>query len=245
MGINNLGMLKMLDKLHRILYKVSGEALMGGKAFGHDTATIHTIALDIASVLKTGIEIAIVIGGGNIFRGVNVSAKKMQRVNADYMGMLATVINALALQSALDEVGVNAVVQTAANLAPVCEHFNPRKAEEYLSDHKVVIFAFGTGNPFFTTDTASVLRALETRSDAVIKGSQVDGIYSADPKLDPQAVHYDSLSFQEVLEKGYRVMDMSAFGLAKENNLPIVVFSIMDSLEAVLGGKAKCTVVCN
>lgn len=235
----------MIENLHRILYKVSGEALMGDKSYGHDTETIHRIVTDIAQVLQRGVQIAVVVGGGNIFRGVNVSARKMQRINADYMGMLATVINALALQSALDEIGVKAVVQTAANLAPVCEHFNPRKAEDYLNNNTVVIFAFGTGNPFFTTDTASVLRALETRSDVVIKGSQVDGIYSADPKLDPQAKHYDTLTFQEVLEKGYKVMDMSAFGLAKENNLPIVVFSIMDSLNAVLSGKAKCTVVKN
>lgn len=241
--INNQRHVNMTNTYHRILYKVSGEALMGTKAYGHDSEVLTAIAQDIAQVIRSGVQVGIVVGGGNIFRGVHVSAHSVNRINADYMGMLATVINAMALQTAIEATGVAAVVQTAIAMEPMCERFNARTADAELNRNTVVIFAGGTGSPYFTTDTAAVLRGLEIRSDAVFKGSQVDGIYSADPKQDPQAVHLPKLTFQTALEQGYKVMDAAAFGLAKEHNLPIVVFNIADQLSSVLAGKVKHTVV--
>lgn len=213
-------------KYRRVLLKLSGEGLMGNKDFGLCTETVDRIAGEIKSVHEMGVEICLVIGAGNIFRGVSAAATNIERTSADYMGMLATVMNALAMQSALEAKGVHTRVQSAIPMDTVCEPFIRRRAVRHLEKGRVVIFAAGTGNPFFTTDTAAALRAIEMTSDALLKGTQVDGVYSADPKKDPDAKRYDSLSYQQVLAQDLRVMDTSAIALARDNKLPILVFSL-------------------
>jgi uridylate kinase len=229
----------------RILFKVSGEVLMGDRTFGIDPDTVNAVAQDVADVLKTGVELCLVIGGGNIFRGLSGAAKGMERASADYMGMLATVMNALAMQDALERIGVSTRVQSAIPMATVCEPYIRRRAERHLEKGRVVIFAAGTGNPFFTTDTAAALRAAEMGCDALFKGTSVDGVYTADPKKDPSAQRYDTLSYQEVLAKDLRVMDASAIALMRDNNVPIVVFSIRErgNFMKVLQGQGVFTTI--
>lgn len=213
-------------KYQRILLKLSGEALMGDKQFGIDNVRIMQYAQEIKAVWEKGVEIAIVIGGGNIFRGVQAEQGGMERTQGDYMGMLATMINSMALQSALESVGVPTRLQSAIEMKQICEPFIKRKAVRHLEKNRVVIFGSGTGNPFFTTDTAASLRAIEIEADVVLKGTRVDGIYTADPEKDPTAEKYDVVTFSEVFEKGLNVMDMTAFTLCNENKLPIIVFDM-------------------
>jgi uridylate kinase len=229
----------------RILFKVSGEAMMGGKEFGHDSDAIASICAQISSALDYGCQICVVVGGGNIFRGVSVSAQGMERVSADYMGMLATCINALALQSALEKSGIATRMQSAIPMDSICEPYIKRRAVRHLEKGRVVIFSAGTGNPFFTTDTAAVLRAVETNCDAIFKGTQVDGVYSADPKTDPDAIRYDHLTYREAIKQDLRVMDQTAITLAKDNKLPIVVFSIKnkDALSEAINRQGKFTII--
>ncbi len=210
----------------RVLLKVSGEALMGRRDYGLDTDTINAIANDIGDVVAMGFEVCLVIGGGNIFRGVSAAAGGMDRAQADYMGMLATVMNALAMQNALEKHNVPTRVQSAIPMASVCEPYIRRRAARHMEKGRVVIFAAGTGNPFFTTDTAAALRANEMNCDALFKGTQVDGVYSADPRKNPNAERYDELTYLEVLARDLQVMDAAAISLARENSLPIVVFNI-------------------
>jgi uridylate kinase len=210
----------------RILLKLSGEALMGDQQFGVDPAVATRIARDVSEIQGLGVETAIVIGGGNIFRGLAASARGMDRATADYMGMLATVINALALQDALEQHGVVTRVVTAIEMRAVAEPFIRRRAIRHLEKGRVVIFAAGTGNPYFTTDTAAALRAMEIKAEVILKGTKVDGVYSADPMLDPQATKYASISYLQVLEKQLKVMDATAISLCMDNKLPIVVFNL-------------------
>lgn len=232
-------------KLKRILFKVSGEALMGDKAFGHDPEALKRICNQIISAHEIGTEICVVVGGGNIFRGVSQAAAGMERASADYMGMLATCINGLALQSALEKMGVDTRMQSAIQMNNVCEPYVKRRAARHLEKGRVVIFAAGTGNPFFTTDTAAVLRAIEMGCDAILKGTQVDGVYSADPKIDKDAIRYDKVKYIDVIKQDLRVMDQTAITLAKDNKLPIIVFSIKNenALCDVLTKKGKFTVI--
>jgi uridylate kinase len=216
-------------KYQRILLKLSGEALMGDKQFGIDNVRIMQYAQEIKAVWEKGVEIAIVIGGGNIFRGVQAEQGGMERTQGDYMGMLATMINSMALQSALESVDVPTRLQSAIEMKQICEPFIKRKAVRHLEKNRVVIFGSGTGNPFFTTDTAASLRAIEIEADVVLKGTRVDGIYTADPEKDPSAEKYDVVTFSEVFEKGLNVMDMTAFTLCNENKLPIIVFDMNKS----------------
>jgi uridylate kinase len=213
-------------RFKRILLKLSGEALMGDDPFGINRATIDGIVAEVAQVAALGIEIGVVIGGGNIFRGVAPGAAGMDRATADYMGMLATIMNALALQDAMRRAGLNGRVQSAINVEQVCEPYIRGKAIRYLEEGKIVIFAAGTGNPFFTTDTAAALRASEIGAEMVLKATKVDGVYTADPKLDPTARRYESLSFDEAIIKNLRVMDATAFALCRDQKLPITVFSV-------------------
>jgi uridylate kinase len=210
----------------RVLLKISGEALMGRRDYGLDTEMVARIATDVSDVVRMGVEVCLVIGGGNIFRGVSAAASGMDRAQADYIGMLATVMNALAMQSALEKRGVPTRVQSAIPMASVCEPYIRRRAERHMEKGRVVIFAAGTGNPFFTTDTAAALRAAEMKCNALLKGTQVDGVYSADPRRDPEARRYDELTYLEVLARDLSVMDAAAISLARENSLPIVVFNI-------------------
>jgi uridylate kinase len=210
----------------RVLLKLSGEALMGDQGFGIDPAVTSRIAADIAEVQRLGVEIAVVIGGGNIFRGVAASARGMDRATGDYMGMLATVINALALQDALEHAGVTTRVLTAVEMRAVAEPFIRRRAMRHLEKGRVVIFAAGTGNPYFTTDTAAALRAMEIKADAILKATKVDGIYTADPVTHPDATRFDRISYLQVLELGLGVMDSTAISLCMDNRLPIVVFNL-------------------
>ena len=229
----------------KILLKVSGEVLMGDQGFGIDTATLERTAEDIAEVVKTGVELCLVIGGGNIFRGISLAGRGMERASADYMGMLATVMNALALQGALEKIGVYTRVQSAIPMEAVCEPYIRRRALRHLEKGRVVIFAAGIGNPFFTTDTTGALRAAEMGCDALFKGTSVDGVYTADPKKDPTAERYESLSYQEVLAKDLRVMDASAISLMRDNQIPIVVFSIRErgNFLKVLRGEGVYTTI--
>ena len=213
-------------KYQRILLKLSGEALMGSLTHGIDPIQIDSYAKEIKKIFDLGIEIAIVIGGGNIFRGVSGASKGMDRVQADYMGMLATVINGLALQSALENNDVPTRLQTAIKIEAIAEPFIKRKATRHLEKGRVVIFGSGTGNPFFTTDSAAVLRAIEINADVILKGTRVDGIYDEDPEKNKEAVKFESISFDEVLKKGLKVMDTTAFTLSQENKLPIIVFDM-------------------
>ena len=226
-------------KYQRILLKLSGEALMGNQTHGIDRERIDSYAKEIKKVFDQGIEIAIVIGGGNIFRGISGASKGMDRVQADYMGMLATVINGLALQSALENNDVPTRLQTAIKIEAIAEPFIKRKATRHLEKGRVVIFGSGTGNPYFTTDSAAVLRAIEINADVILKGTRVDGIYTEDPEKNISATKFDTLSFDDVLKKGIKVMDTTAFTLSQENNLPIIVFDMNtpDNLFNVVKGK--------
>jgi uridylate kinase len=231
----------------RILLKISGEALMGSKPYGIDMATVERIARDVKAAAGIGAELCLVVGGGNIFRGLAGAAEGMDRATGDYMGMLATVMNALALQNSLERLGVRARVLSAIPMPSVCEPFVREKALHYLDNGNVVIFAAGTGNPFFTTDTAAALRAAEMHCDALAKGTQVDGVYSADPKTDKNAERYDELSFAEVLAENLQVMDGAAIALARDNDIPIIVFAIGEegNLAQVLQGAGRRTLVSN
>jgi uridylate kinase len=229
----------------RLLLKVSGEVLMGDSPFGIDQGTLDAVSADIAAVAAQGIELCLVIGGGNIFRGVSMAGRGMERASADYMGMLATVMNALALQNALEKAGVHTRVQSAIPMDAVCEPYIRRRALRHLEKGRVVIFAAGLGAPFFTTDTPAALRAAEMGCDALLKGTSVDGVYTADPKKDADAVRYDRLSYHEVLAKNLRVMDASAISLMRDNGIPIVVFSIREPgnlLKVVMGGGVYTTI---
>jgi uridylate kinase len=210
----------------RVLLKLSGEALMGDQTFGIDPAVTSQIAADISEIQSLGVEVGIVIGGGNIFRGVAASAKGMDRATGDYMGMLATVINALAMQDALEQHGVLTRVVTAIEMRAVAEPFIRRRAIRHLEKGRVVIFAAGTGNPYFTTDTAAALRAMEIKADVILKGTKVDGIYTADPLIDKDATRFDRISYLEVIDKGLRVMDATAITLCMDNRLPIIIFNL-------------------
>jgi len=210
----------------RVLLKLSGEALMGEQNFGIDPAVTSAIASDIRDITRLGVEVGIVIGGGNIFRGVAASAKGMDRATGDYMGMLATVINALAMQDALEQQGVPCRVVSAVEMRAVAEPFIRRRAMRHMEKGRVVIFAAGTGNPYFTTDTAAALRAMEMKADVILKGTKVDGIYTADPMIHKDATRYDSISYLEVIEKGLKVMDATAITLCMDNHLPIIIFNL-------------------
>ncbi|HKD47597.1 MAG TPA: UMP kinase [Rhizomicrobium sp.] len=229
----------------RVLLKVSGEALMGDGNYGIDIATVDRIAADVKEAADGGTQICMVIGGGNIFRGLAGAAKGIDRATADYMGMLATVMNALAMQAALERTGLASRVQSAIPMSSVCEPYIRRRAIRHMEKGRVVIFAAGTGNPFFTTDTAAALRAAEMNCDAMLKATQVDGVYSADPKKYPDAVRYESLSYHEVLARDLAVMDASAISLSRENGIPILVFSLHDrgALARVLKGQGRATII--
>ncbi|MEO3999766.1 UMP kinase [Mesorhizobium sp. CAU 1732] len=229
----------------RVLLKASGEALMGEQGFGIDVSVVDRIASDIREARDMGVEVGVVIGGGNIFRGVAVASAGGDRVTGDHMGMLATVINSLALRTSLVKIGVDAVVLSAIAMPELCESFSQRQATAYMNQGKVVIFAGGTGNPFFTTDSAAALRAAEIGADALFKGTQVDGVYSADPKKDPTATRYERITHSDVLREGLSIMDAAAIALARENNIPIIVYSIHEQggFGAILKGAGRCTVV--
>jgi uridylate kinase len=229
----------------RVLLKVSGEALMGDRDYGLDLKTLRAIAEDIGDVVRLGVQVCLVIGGGNIFRGVAGASAGMDRAQADGMGMLATVMNALAMQNGLEKLGVNTRVQSAIPMASLCEPFIRRRAIRHMEKGRVVIFAAGTGNPFFTTDTAAALRAAEMGCDALLKGTQVDGVYSADPRKNPNAERYVTLTYLDMLARDLAVMDAAAISLARENKLPIVVFNIHEpgAFTAVMKGEGKFTTV--
>ncbi|HYK90689.1 MAG TPA: UMP kinase [Acidobacteriota bacterium] len=227
-------------RFHRVLLKLSGEALMGGKGFGIDPGTVKRIAGEIAEMHTLGVEVAATVGGGNFIRGIHVSAAGMDRVTGDYMGMLSTVINALALQNALEKIGVHTRVQTAIEMKEVAEPFIRRRAIRHLEKGRVVIFGAGTGNPYFSTDTAAALRAIEVGAEAILKATKVDGVYDDDPIKNTSAKLIRRLTYQQVLQKGLRVMDTTAIALCMENNLPIVVFNLLrhgNIRNVVLGGK--------
>lgn len=232
-------------KFKRILLKLSGEALMGNNEFGIDTPTCVRFAEEVKDARDAGVEVCIVIGGGNIFRGVSAAASGMDRSQADGMGMLATIINGLALQNALERLGVGTRLQSAIRMETVCEPFIRRKAIRHMEKGRVVIFAGGTGNPFFTTDSGAALRAAEMGCNALFKGTQVDGVYSSDPKSNPDAKRYDHVEYREVLSRDLRIMDASAVSLMRDNNIPIVIFSLKEKGELlkVLHGKGKYTVI--
>ena len=232
-------------KFKRVLLKISGEALMGDQGYGLHPPTVERIAAEVKTVHELGTEICMVIGGGNIFRGLQGSAQGMERTTADYMGMLATVMNALAMQSSLEEQGVHTRVVSAIPMDQVCEPYIRRRAVRHLEKKRVVIFAAGTGNPYFTTDTAATLRASEMACEVIFKGTQVDGIYNKDPKQHADALRYDTVSYDEVLQKRLKVMDASAIALARDNNLPIIVFSLDEAggFKGILSGKGTYTKV--
>jgi uridylate kinase len=232
-------------KYKRVLLKLSGEALMGDQGYGIDPQTITHVAEEVKSVHDLGVEVAMVVGGGNIFRGVAGAAAGMERATGDYMGMLATIINSLALQSALEKLGVPTRVQSAISMQAVCEPYIRRRAIGHMEKGRAVILAAGTGNPFFTTDTAAALRASETECTALLKATKVDGVYSADPKKDPTATRYDKLGYLEVLTRDLQVMDAAAISLARENRIPILVFSIHEKggFADVVAGKGRFTII--
>ena len=229
----------------RILLKLSGEALMGNRPYGIDPDRLAEYAKEIKAIVDKEIEVAIVIGGGNIFRGVAGSSKGMDRVQGDYMGMLATVINGLALQDALEDGGLKTRLLTAIKMEQIAEPYIKRRAVRHLEKGRVVIFGAGTGNPYFTTDTAAVLRAIEINADVILKGTRVDGVYSEDPEKNKEAVKFDTISFKDVMSKGLNVMDMTAFTLSEENNLPIIVFDMnkQGNLQKLLNGEKIGTLV--
>ena len=232
-------------RFKRVLLKISGEALMGPTEYGIHTPTCAELAQEVAAARELGVEICLVIGGGNIFRGMKGAAQGMERSQADSMGMLATIMNALAMQSALEAIGVQTRVQSGIRMDEVCEPFIRRRAIRHMEKGRVVIFAAGTGNPYFTTDTGAALRAAEMHRDAMMKGTQVDGVYSADPKTDPNAERYDTLTYQDVLARNLKVMDASAVSLMRDTNIPIVVFSLhhKGALQDVLTGKGPSTII--
>ena len=233
-------------RYNRVLLKVSGEVLMGDAPYGIDMATVEAVARDIKAAKETGVELCLVIGGGNIFRGLSKAAKDMDRSNADYMGMLATVMNALAMQDALEKIGVQTRVQSAIPMPTVCEPYIRRRAQRHLEKGRVVIFAAGTGSPFFTTDSGAALRAAEMKCEALFKGTSVDGVYTADPKKDPSAKRYEKLTHHNVLQQDLKVMDASAISLMRENGIPIVVFSIREAgnfLKVLCGGGVSTTII--
>lgn len=236
----------MSDPIYkRVIVKLSGEALNGDKPFGIDQATVERIAADLAATAKLGVELGVVVGGGNIFRGVEVSSRGVPRAVGDTMGMLATVMNCLVLEAAIERQGREARTLSALAMTSVCETYNRKRAMKNLAKGRVVLLAAGTGNPFFTTDTTAVLRAAELECQAVLKATNVDGVYTADPKKDPTAKRYERLGHQEAIEKDLRVMDGAAFALARENRTPIIVFSIAgaNAIETVLRGHGRTTVV--
>ena len=228
-----------------ILLKLSGEALMGNRTHGVDPERIKAYCKEISELVKTGVEIAIVIGGGNIFRGLSAASNGMDRVQADYMGMLATVINGLALQSTLEEIGIQTRLQTALKMESIAEPYIKRRAVRHLEKKRVVIFSAGTGNPFFTTDSAAVLRAIEINADVILKGTRVDGIYNLDPEKNKDAIKFEHLTFDDAITKKLKVMDSTAFTLSKENNLPIIVFNMNKpgNLKKIIDGKQIGTIV--
>jgi uridylate kinase len=229
----------------RVIVKISGEALSGPEGFGIHQATLDRIAKELVAAQALEIALGVVVGGGNIFRGVEVSARGVSRPTGDAMGMLATVMNALALEAAIDRAGARAATLSALAMPQICESYTRQAAERYLATGHIVVLAGGTGNPFFTTDTTAVLRAAEIGADAVLKATNVDGVYSADPKKDPNATRFDKLSHQEAIARDLRVMDATAFALARENGMPIIVFSIQEqgAIEAVLRGNGHATIV--
>ncbi|HVY57605.1 MAG TPA: UMP kinase [Xanthobacteraceae bacterium] len=229
----------------RVIVKLSGEALAGPDGFGLHQPTLDRIAADIVAAHKLGVAVGVVVGGGNIFRGVDVSGRGVARTTGDAMGMLATVMNALALEAAIERAGAPARTLSAVAMPQVCESYSRQRAQKHLRAGRIVLFAGGTGNPFFTTDTTAVLRAAEMGCDAVLKATDVDGVYSADPKKDPAARRFDRLSHQDALEQHLKIMDSTAFALARENRMPIIVFSIREprAIEAVLRGEGRATVV--
>ncbi len=231
----------------RVVVKVSGEALMGPGDFGIHQPTLARIAADLVAAQALGVSMGIVVGGGNVFRGVQVSEQGIPRVTADLMGMLATVMNALALETAIEAAGGEARTMSAAAMPEICETYERRRALRHLGKNRMVLLAGGTGNPFFTTDTTAVLRGAEIGAQAVLKATDVDGVYSADPKTDKTAKRYDRLTHQEAIERNLKVMDATAFALARENGMPIIVFSIQESraIETVLRGQGRATVVCS
>jgi len=235
----------MLPKYSRILLKLSGESLMGDRNFGIDHKILEQYAKEIKTITDIGVQVAIVIGGGNIYRGMNEAETGIERAQGDYMGMLATVINGMALQASLEKEGVNTRLQSAIKMEQVAEPYIRRRAIRHLEKGRVVIFGAGTGNPYFTTDTAGVLRAIEINADVILKGTRVDGIYTADPEKDPTATRYEALSFSEVISMQLKVMDMTAFTLCQENNLPIIVFNMnqRSNLLSVVTGKPIGTLV--
>ena len=235
----------MLPKYSRVLLKLSGESLMGERNFGIDPKMLEQYAKEIKLITNIGVQVAIVIGGGNIYRGMNEAETGIERAQGDYMGMLATVINGMALQAALEKAGVNTRLQSAIKMEQVAEPYIRRRAMRHLEKGRVVIFGAGTGNPYFTTDTAGSLRAIEIDADVILKGTRVDGIYSADPEKDPTAVRFEQLSFAEVISQNLKVMDMTAFTLCQENNLPIIVFDMNRSgnLLSVVTGQMIGTLV--
>ena len=233
------------SKLKRVLLKISGESLMGGDSYGIDVSTVDRVAREIAQVCKLGVEICLVIGAGNIFRGLSGAADGMDRASADYMGMLATVMNSLAMQNSLERLGFQTRIQSAISMTEVCETYTRRRAIRHMEKNRIVIFAAGTGNPYFTTDTAAALRASEMDCDAIFKGTKVDGIYNKDPMKEDGAIKFDKISYSEILSKNLRVLDSSAVSLARENNIPIIVFSIKENngFLNILKGKGSCSVV--
>jgi uridylate kinase len=235
----------MLPKYKRILLKLSGESLMGDNNFGMDSKVISQYAHSIKTITDLGVQVAVVIGGGNIYRGMNEAETGIERAHGDYMGMLATVINGMALQAGLEKVGVYTRLQSAIKMEQIAEPYIRRRAIRHLEKGRVVIFGAGTGNPYFTTDTAGSLRAIEINADVILKGTRVDGIYTADPEKDPSATKYDTITFQECLSKNLRVMDMTAFTLCMENKLPIIVFDMnkQQNLKRVVTGEKVGTIV--
>ena len=235
----------MKPKYKRVLLKLSGEGLMGDKSFGMSPEVLQNLSRQIKTVREVGVDVCIVVGGGNIFRGAKEAAKGMNRTVADQVGMLATLMNALCLQNALENAGVPTRVLSGLSVPQVCENYMYRKALRHLEKGRVIIFAGGTGNPYFTTDTGAVLRASEMQCEVVLKATQVDGVYTADPKSNPEAERYEAVSYDEVIQNQLKVMDLTAVALAKENNIPILVFSQHegDSLVEVIGGKGKFTII--
>ncbi|NWG25607.1 MAG: UMP kinase [Pseudorhodoplanes sp.] len=238
----------MAEPLHRrVVVKLSGEALSGPEEFGIHQATLDRIAADLVEAARLGVELAVVVGGGNIFRGVEVSARGVDRPTGDAMGMLATVMNGLAVEAALARAGANARTLSAIVMPQVCESYSRQAARDHLAKGRVVVLAGGTGNPFFTTDTTAVLRAAELGCQAVLKATNVDGVYTSDPKLDPKAERYERLTHREAIERNLKVMDATAFALARENRMPIIVFSVEEAgaIKAVLAGEGRATTVCD
>ena len=232
-------------KYKRVLLKISGEALMGPESFGIHQQTVDRIAGEIKNGIELGVQLSLVIGGGNIFRGLSMAENGMERASADHMGMLATVMNALAMQNALEGIGVQTRVMSAIEMTSVCEPYIRRRALRHIEKGRVVIFAAGTGNPYFTTDSGAALRAAEMGCDALMKGTQVDGVYSADPKKDPNAIRYDHLTYRDVLKNDLQVMDQAAISLTRENNIPIIVFPLAEhgGITGALDGTGRYTVI--